>query len=156
MANVQPVPQGMHTVTPQLALEGAAEAIVFFKKAFGAEETHRALDPSGKKIWHAELKIGSSTIFVNDVAPEMGGKPFPAQLWLYVDNCDASFKRAVDAGAKALMPVMDMFWGDRFGKVSDRWGNEWGIATHVKDLTPEETKKAEQEFIAQMSKGQKK
>lgn len=86
----------------------------------------------------------------------MGGKPFPAQLWLYVDNCDASFKRAVDAGAKALMPVMDMFWGDRFGKVSDRWGNEWGIATHVKDLTPEETKKAEQEFIAQMSKGQKK
>lgn len=152
MAKAKAIPEGFHTITPQLALENAAEAIEFIKKAFGAEERNRALDPSGKKVWHAELRIGSSVLFVNDVFPEMGGKPSPGSLWLYVENADQAFKRAVDAGCKPTAPLADMFWGDRFGAVADKWGNQWSIATHVKDMTPDEMKKAEQAFIASMKK----
>src|SRR4051812_26797759 len=131
MANVKAIPEGFHTITPSLALEGASDAIEFFKKAFGAEELTRAPDPSGKKIWHADLKIGSSHLFVNDVFPDMGGKPRSASLWLYFENVDAAFKRATEAGAKVAMPPMDMFWGDRMGQVTDRWDNQWTLAQHT-------------------------
>jgi PhnB protein len=149
---VKAVPEGMHTLTAQLSVDGAAEAIELYKKAFGAEEINRAPDPSGKKIWHAMIRIGDSMLFVNDTFPEMGGAPHPASLWIYQSNVDALFKRAVDAGCKVMMPLMDMFWGDRMGTVTDRWGNRWNLAQHMKDMTPEEMKKAEQAFIASMPK----
>ncbi len=155
MAKVKAVPEGMHTLTAQIAIEGAAEAIDFYKKAFGAEEVSRAMDPSGAKVWHAALRIGDSQFFINDVFPEMGGGARVATLWIYLDGVDAAFKRAVDAGATVRMPVSDMFWGDRMGSLSDKWGNQWTIAQRVKDMTPEEMKKAGDEFAAQMQKQKK-
>jgi PhnB protein len=152
MAKVSAVPQGMHTVIPVLNLKGGAEAIEFFKKAFGAEEMSRALDPSGKFIWHAALRIGDSTIFISDEMPEMGVPARPTRLWLYLDGVDAAFKRATSAGCKVLMPLADMFWGDRMGKLEDKWGNEWSLAQRIKDLTPQEMKAAQAAFIEQMSK----
>jgi uncharacterized glyoxalase superfamily protein PhnB len=151
-AKVHPIPKGFHTLTPQLSLEGAAEAIELFKRAFGAEEITRAPDPSGKKVWHAHLVIGNSAIFVNDVFPEMGGTAKSAGIWMYLEDVDKAFKRAVDAGMKAVMPPTDMFWGDRFARVTDRWGNDWGLAAHTQDMTPDEMKKAEQAAIAAMKK----
>ena len=152
MSKVKAVPEGLHTVTAALAVDGASEAITFYKKAFGAEEVSRAPDPSGKKIWHAQIRIGDSQIFVNDVFPEMGGGPGSARLWLYVENVDALFKRATEAGAVVKMPLADMFWGDRIGCVVDTWGNEWNLAQHVKDMTPDEMKKAQDAFVAGMKK----
>jgi uncharacterized glyoxalase superfamily protein PhnB len=150
------IPEGLHSITPQLSLDGAEKAIDFYKRAFGAEVVMRAPDPSGKKVWHANIRIGNSSIFVNDVFPDMGGGvPQKANLWLYVDGVDAAFKRAVDAGAKVTMPVMDMFWGDRLGAVMDAWGNQWNLAQHMKDLTPEQMQKAQDEFVAQMAKQKK-
>ena len=153
MAKVNPVPQGMHTLTSQLTLSGAAEAIEFYKKALGAEEIDRAIDPSGKKIWHAMLKIGDSMLFVNDDMPEMGANPQPARLWIYSDNVDARFKRATDAGMKPVMPPMDMFWGDRMGAVVDKWNVQWNFAQRVKEMTKEEQRQAGEEFAkSQMKK----
>jgi PhnB protein len=148
----QPIPSGYHTITAQLSVDKAADAIEFYKKAFGAEEVDRAPDPSGKKIWHAALRIGNSMLFVNDVFPDMGGEHSRASLWLYVSDVDAFFKRAVDAGAKPKQPPADMFWGDRMAHVKDPFGQEWAIATHVKDMTPEEMKQAADAFVAQMKK----
>ena len=152
--SVHPVPKGYHTITAQLAIEGAAKALEFYKKAFGAEVLDHAMDPSGHKIWHAAVKIGDSMIFVNDVFPEMdpSAKQSHSNLWLYVDDTDAWFKRAVEAGAKPSMPPVDMFWGDRMAHVVDPFGQKWAIATHTKDLTPEEMKKAEEDFKASMKK----
>ena len=152
MAKVRPVPEGMHTLTTQLAVDGAAEALEFYKRAFGAEELSRAPDPSGKKIWHSAVRIGDSTLFVNDVFPDMGGGPQHAHLWLYTDNVDAAWKRAVDAGCTIRMPLSDMFWGDRMGTVSDRWGNQWSLSQRIKEMTPDEMKKAQDAFVAQMKK----
>src|ERR1700677_2772184 len=98
MSKVRAVPEGLHTVTASLAVDGASEAIEFYKKAFGAEEVMRAPDPSGKKIWHAQIRIGDSQVFVNDVFPEMGGSANITRLWIYVENVDSLFKRATDAG----------------------------------------------------------
>jgi uncharacterized glyoxalase superfamily protein PhnB len=148
---VKPVPEGMHSLTPQLSLDGAAEAMELFKKAFGAVELDRAPDPSGKKIWHAAMKIGDSIFFVNDVFVEMGGKAEPASLWIYAADIDAAFQRAVDAGCTVMMPPMDMFWGDRMGIVGDRWGNRWSLAERKVDLTREQLKKAGEDFAAQFS-----
>jgi PhnB protein len=150
--SVKPIPAGYHTITAQLSIEGADKAIDFYKAAFGAEVLDRAVDPSGAKVWHASLRIGDSMIMVNDVFPEMGGSPSQSSMWLYVPDADASFKRAVDAGAKATMPPSDMFWGDRMGQVADPFGQKWTIATHIKDMTPEEMKAAEKAFIASMKK----
>jgi len=152
MAKVKAVPEGMHTVTPQIALDGAAEALEFYKRAFGAEELSRAPDPTGKKIWHSAMRIGDSTVFVNDVFPDMGGAPQHAHLWLYLENVDAAFKRAVDAGCTVRMPLSDMFWGDRMGTLSDRWGNQWSLSQRIKDMTPDDMKKAQDAFVAQMKK----
>lgn len=150
--SVKPIPQGFHTITAQLAIDGAQKAIAFYEKAFGAEVVDQAMDPTGHKVWHAALRIGDSMLFVNDVFPEMGAPASQSSLWLYVPDTDASFNRAVDAGAKPLMPPADMFWGDRMANVLDPFGQRWAIATHVKDLTPEQMKAAEQAFIAQMKK----
>ncbi len=150
MSKVKAVPDGMHTVTPVLKLKGCAEAMEFFHKAFGAETLMKELDPSGKLVWHAMMKLGDSMIMMNDAMEDMGEKAHPTDIWLYVENVDAAWKRAVDAGATAAMPPADMFWGDRFGKVVDKWGNGWGIATHVKDMTDDEMKKAQAEFVASM------
>jgi uncharacterized glyoxalase superfamily protein PhnB len=149
---VKAIPEGMHTITPQLAMDNCDKAIEWYKKAFGAELLQRAPDPSGKKVWHAMLKIGNSIIFVNDIFPDMGGGVQTASLWLYTENVDQAWKRAVDAGGKVTMPIADMFWGDRLGQVADPFGNKWSLAQHIKDMTPEEMKKAQDAFVASMPK----
>jgi uncharacterized glyoxalase superfamily protein PhnB len=149
MAKVKSIPEGMHTVTPAITVDGCAEAIETWKKAFGAEEVNRAMDPSGKKVWHADLRIGDSHVFCSDAMPEMGNTAGKTKLWLYLENVDAAFKRAVGAGCTATMPPADMFWGDRMGAVADRWGNQWTLAQHIKDMTPAEMKKAQDEFVAE-------
>jgi uncharacterized glyoxalase superfamily protein PhnB len=146
------IPDGLRSITPALNVDGAAEAIEFYKKAFGAEEVMRAPDPSGKKIWHAAIRIGDSQIFVNDVFPEMGANPSHSSLWIYTEKVDALWKRATDAGCQVAMPIGDMFWGDRMGVVLDRWGIKWTLAQHMKDLTPAELKKAQDDFVAKMKK----
>ena len=103
---------------------------------------------TGKKVWHAVLRINDSALFVNDVFPEIGGRSFPAQLWIYTANVDAAYKRALEAGAKSIMPLADMFWGDRVAKVGDRWGNEWNLAEHKRDLSADEMKRAQEQFVA--------
>ena len=122
----------------------------FYKRAFGAEELSRAPDPSGKKVWHSSLRIGSSVLFVNDVFPDMGGSAEKAHLWLYIDNVDAAWKRAVDAGCTVRMPLADMFWGDRWGSITDPFGHSWQIATHTYDMTPEEMKTGQEKAMAEM------
>jgi PhnB protein len=152
MAKVSAIPDGMHSVTLALIIDGASDAIAFYARAFGAEEVTRAMDPSGKKVWHSMLRIGDSTIFVSDASPEMGTVPMPSKIWIYGDHVDAAFKRATDAGGKASMPPTDMFWGDRIAQLSDRWGNVWTLAQHVRDMTPDEMKKAQDAFVASMKK----
>ncbi len=148
------VPEGFHTVTAQLALDHAAQAIEWYKKALGAEEVNRSTGPDGK-IMHAELRIGDSRIMVNDAlmgqkGPKaLGGSP--ASLWLYVDECDALFNRAVAAGAEVKMPMGDQFWGDRCGAVVDPHGYQWSIATHKEDLTHEEIEARAAEFFKQFA-----
>jgi PhnB protein len=133
------VPEGHHTVTPHLTFDNAAEAIEWYKKALGAQEVARALGPDGK-IMHAEIRIGDSLIMLNDV---MGGaKPSPTAFWVYVEDCDALFNRAVAAGGRVLPapmgPIADQFWGDRSGTLTDPYGHQWSIATHKEDLTTDE------------------
>ena len=149
MAKVEAVPTGYQTVTPHLNINGAAEAIDFYKKAFGAEERNRAPGPGGT-IMHAEIKIGDSIIMLNDA---MGGFPATTSaLHLYVPDADALWKRATDAGAKVMMPLADQFWGDRYGVLTDKWGNRWSIATHKEDVPPQEMQKRLQEAMKQMPK----
>lgn len=152
MSKVNPVPQGYHTITPGLTVSNAKEAIEWYKKAFGAEEKEVCYDLEGKKVMHAEIKIGDSIIMLNDEFPPMGcvgpktlGNS-PVQFYLYVDNCDKWFERATKAGAEVTMPLADMFWGDRFGSLTDPFGHKWGIASHIKDMTPEEIKKGQEEW----------
>jgi PhnB protein len=149
-------PSGMHTVTPQLTLRESAKAIDFYKQAFGAQELMRMPTPDGRGIWHAELRIGDSVIYVSDempqsptVAPSSTHKP-TGVIQLYVPDCDAVFQSAVQAGARVSMPLADMFWGDRWGMVIDPFGQAWGVATHVKDLSPEEMRRGAEEFAAKM------
>jgi PhnB protein len=148
------VPEGFHTVTAHLVLDNAASTIEWYKKALGAEERGRHAGPDGK-IMHAELKIGDSIIMVND--PVMGGKGpgmlggSPASLWVYVEDCDALFNRAVSAGAQVRMPMDDQFWGDRCGVVVDPTGYTWTIATRKEDLTPEELNQRSEQFFKQFA-----
>jgi uncharacterized glyoxalase superfamily protein PhnB len=145
------IPEGLHSVTPALTVEGCADAIETWKKAFGAEEVMRAPDPSGKRIWHAVMRIGDSSFFCNDYFPEMSsGGPVKARLWIYLGDVDQAFQRARNAGLKAVMEPAEMFWGDRICELHDRWGTQWVIAQHVKDLSPAEMKKAQDEFVARM------
>ena len=151
------VPEGYHTVTPQLTLDDANKTIDWYKKAFGAEEISRSLGPDGK-VMHAEIKIGDSRIMVNDVMMGKGPKQLggsPAGLWLFVENSDALYKRAVDAGATVQMPIADQFWGDRGGAVSDPAGYTWWIATRKEDLSRDEMNKRAQDFFAAQAAGKK-
>ena len=151
---VQPTPAAFHTITPQITVRDAAKAIDFYKRAFGAGEVMRMAAPDGK-VMHAELKVGDSIFFLGDELPDMGARSpqslggVTGSLHIYVRNVDAAFKRAVDAGAEATMPVADMFWGDRYGKVKDPFGHEWGLATHKEDLTPAQQRKRAEEFFKQ-------
>jgi PhnB protein len=154
MGQVKPVPEGLHTITPQLSVDGCAQAMEWYKKALGAEEVSRAPDPSGKKIWHASMRIGDSTFFLNDTFPEMGSGAQTASLWIYTDNVDQLWKRATEAGGKPVMPIMDQFWGDRTGTFIDPFGQRWTLGQHMKNLTDAEIKQAADAFIASMSKKQ--
>jgi uncharacterized glyoxalase superfamily protein PhnB len=150
---VKPVPEGMHNVTPSFAVEGCADAIEAYKKVFGAVEKNRAMDPSGKKIWHAQLTIGDANIFVNDYMPEMDmNKPGGQGLWIYSADADQMFERAKAANFKVTMEMSDQFWGDRSGSVMDRWGNNWTIAKRVKEMSEAEMKKAGEEFAKNFKK----
>jgi PhnB protein len=152
------VPEGHHTVTPQLVLDNAAQAIEWYKKALGAEEVARATGPDGK-IMHAEIRIGDSLIMLND--PMGGGKGpkamggSPASLFVYVEDSDALFNRAVAAGGKVADGPMgkmgDQFWGDRCGTLTDPHGYRWTIATHKEDFTPEEMKRRQDEFMKEFA-----
>ena len=143
---VKPVPDGYHTATPYLTVQGAAAAIDFYKRAFGAQELFRMSGPGGK-IMHAEITIGDSHIMLADEsntaetrAPQTL-KGTAAGIFLYVEDVDATFKQAIRAGAKQTAPVEDMFWGDRFGKLTDPFGHLWMLATHIEDLSPGEMEK---------------
>jgi PhnB protein len=155
MSKVDAVPPGYHTITPSLAIRNAERAIEFYKKAFGAEEQFRMPGPDGK-LMHAELRIGNSIIMLGEEMPEWGARSpsmlggSPVSFYLYVDDVDAFWNRAVAAGAKPTMPLSDMFWGDRMGKLEDPFGHVWAPAQHVKDMTPEELKQAQDAFFAQM------
>jgi PhnB protein len=144
---VKPVPEGMHTVTPHLTCAGAAAAIEFYKRAFQAEEVARMAAPDGK-LMHAMVRIGDSAVMLVDEFPDYGAvgpktlKGSPVTLHLYVNDVDTFVRRAVDAGAKITMPLADMFWGDRYCQLEDPFGHRWSVATHVRDLTPEEMQQA--------------
>jgi uncharacterized glyoxalase superfamily protein PhnB len=147
----QAIPKGYHTVTPHLVVAGAAKAIDFYKKAFGAEEIMRFPTPDGD-IMHAEIKIGDSIVMLGD---EMPGTKSPKTLggasvgfFIYTENVDASWKRAIGAGAKEAVPLADQFWGDRSGCVEDPFGHKWWLAQHIKDLTPEEIRKGAEEAFS--------
>jgi PhnB protein len=150
----KPVPDGYHTITAQLTLDNAARTIDWYKKALGAEEVSRSVGPDGK-VMHAEMKIGDSRFMMNDVM--MGGKGpkafggSPASLWLFVNDSDALFNRAVGAGAEVRMPLADQFWGDRGGAVGDPEGYTWWIATRKEDLTPAELQQRAAEFFKQLA-----
>ena len=150
---VKPIPEGYNSVNAYLAVEDAEKAIEFYTRAFGAKERGRMPGPEGK-IAHAELEIGDSVVMLSDPLPqqsvkspkELGGTS--ASLMLYVEDVDEFVQQAVDAGATITMPVEDQFWGDRFGKVTDPFGHDWSIATHVEDVSPEEMAKRGQEAMA--------
>jgi uncharacterized glyoxalase superfamily protein PhnB len=150
MSDVNPIPDGYHSVTPHLVIDGAARAIEFYQQAFGAEVVMTVPAPDGK-LMHAELTIEGSRVMLADDNPAMGPPRSPAALGgssvtlhLYVADADAAIARAEKAGATVTMPAADMFWGDRYGTVKDPFGHDWGIATHVRDLSPEETAQAMQ------------
>lgn len=145
--STQPIPPGMENLIPHLVCSPCSEAIEFYKKAFDAEELHRTPTPDGQRIMHASIRIGGSVVFLNDDFPEYcGGKSqtpiglggTPVAIHHYVEDCDAAIQRAQEAGAKVQMPARDMFWGDRYGVVTDPYGHKWTFATHIADLTPEE------------------
>src|SRR5689334_796132 len=147
MPNVKPIPDDMHTVTPHLICAGAADAIEFYKKAFNAVEGGRLPGPDGR-IMHAMIRIGGSAVMLVDEMPEWGAlgpkslKGSPVTIHLYVENVDAFAAQAVAAGAKITMPIADMFWGDRYGKLEDPFGHHWSVATHQRDVTPAEMQEA--------------
>ena len=150
---VSAIPEGYTSVTPCLTLKNCANAIETYKKGLGAKELSRMNCPVTGKIMHAELQIGNARIMVQDDFP--GQKVMPASLFVYLEDCDAAMKKAKDAGLKETMPAEDMFWGDRLGALTDENGVQWNLATHVKDVSEEEIKKAGEEWAQKMSKGEK-
>jgi PhnB protein len=160
---VRAIPSGYRTVTPHLVIRGAASAIEFYKKAFGAKELRRSPGPGGL-LTHAEIKIGDAIVMFCDEFPQMQRWVSPESLkgttfalHIFVKDADATFAQAVTAGAKVSMPMMDAFWGDRYGRVTDPFGHEWSIATHQHDYSPAEVRKKAEEFFASLPKpGQEK
>ena len=152
---VKAVPPGFHTLTPHLTVRDADKALEFYKNALGAEVLQVARMPDGKVI-HASLKIGDSMLMLNDEFPEYGGlSPLSTggtgvTIHIYIENVDAAFDRAVSAGAQVKMPLMDQFWGDRYGVVADPFGHKWSLATRVKDMSPEEMQQAQEGAMAKM------
>jgi PhnB protein len=153
----RPIPAEHQGLIPHLVCDGCADAIEFYKKAFGAKEISRMSAPGDTRIMHAEIRIGDQPVFLADDFPEFcGGKASsptalggtPVTIHRYVDDCDAAIERAQQAGATVKMPAADMFWGDRYGVVIDPSGHSWSIATHVRDLSPEEMAKGMQEAFA--------
>ncbi|HVH85615.1 MAG TPA: VOC family protein [Terriglobales bacterium] len=151
---VKPVPDGYNTVTPYLTVRGAAAAIDFYKRAFGATELFRMPGPDGK-IMHAEILIGDSHVMLADESARAEAKApetlkgTSASIFLYFEDVDASFKRAVDAGATTTQPLQNMFWGDRFGKLTDPFGHKWMLASHVEDVSPAEMEERMAAAVAQ-------
>jgi PhnB protein len=151
--HVKAIPDGYHSISPSLTCKDAARAIEYYKKAFNAEEIMRMPSPDGK-ISHAELRIGDSVIFLNDVMGPMTGTSSGTpqmSLFLYVEDADTTFNNAVKAGGKVDMALENQFWGDRYGKLTDPFGHQWGIATHVEDVAPEEIGKRAAAFFAKMA-----
>jgi PhnB protein len=156
MCAVRPIPEGYHSITPSIVCKGAARAIDFYKEVFQAKETARMAGPGGT-IGHAELLIGDSHLMLSDEFPGMSSAPGPNStnsfyLFVYTDNVDALYDRAVKAGCKVEMPLQNQFWGDRYGKVRDPFGHQWGLAQHVEDVPMEEMKRRSEAWMAQMAK----
>jgi PhnB protein len=141
---VKPIPDNYHTVTPIFVFKDARKAIDFYKKAFGASEQSVMPGPDGKGVMHAALKIGNSMVMMGEECPDRQTKSAetlgtsPMSLYLYVNDVDAAYRRALAAGGASQMPVQDMFWGDRVGSITDPFGYSWMLATHIQDLSPEE------------------
>ena len=156
MSQVKKIPDGYHSITPSLIVKNGVQAIEFYKKVFGAKEIMRMMTPDGKALAHAELEIGDSKLMLADEFPQMnclspasiGGSP--VAIFLYVEDVDQTFNLAVAQGAKVLDPVTDQFWGDRHGGIEDPFGHRWSISTHVRDLSPEEVKRAGDEAMSKM------
>jgi PhnB protein len=156
---VSPIPKGYRSVTPYLMVNDGPAALAFYGRAFGAREHMRLTTPDGK-IGHAEMRIGDSMVMLSDEFPGMSTQKAPTSLggttgslMLYVADVDAAFKRAVDAGCKSLMAPTDMFWGDRFGKLEDPYGNQWALATHKEDVPPKQMAERVKVAMAEMGKG---
>ena len=153
----KPIPEGYHTVTPSLTVRDAARAIEFYKRAFGAVEKGVMKGPDGK-VMHAELRIGDSLVMLADEFPQFGSlSPLSiggtgTGLHIYVEDVDSAFDRAIGAGAVVEMPVAEMFWGDRFGKLVDPFGHKWSMATHTRDMSMEEIEEAQEEFMSKLPK----
>ena len=153
---VSPIPEGYHSMTPQLTCRDAAAAIDFYKNVLGATELMRMASPGGK-VMHAELQVGDSRLMVNDEFPGAAAAPPPtavhsSSVFVYTADVDALFELAVQAGSRVDMPISNMFWGDRFGKFTDPFGHQWGVATHVEDVAPEELQRRSEEMTKQMAK----
>lgn len=157
MNQIEKIPKDYHSITPVLIVKNGDEAIEFYKKGFGVQERDRMKGPDGR-VAHAELKLGDSVFMLSDEYPEMdchspktiGGSP--VSMYVYVDDVDSFFDKAISAGAKVLDPIKDQFWGDRHGRLEDPFGHLWSIATHKKDLSEDEMKKAAEAAFSQMSK----
>ncbi len=152
------VPEGYHTITPALTCKDAVKAIDFYKQALGAKELSRMEGPGGK-IGHAELQIGDSKFMISDEFPGMSSGPDPdaksgpsSYLFIYTDDVDSAFNKAVSAGCKVTMPLQDQFWGDRYGRLSDPFGHHWGMAEHVEDVAPAEMERRAKEWQERMTK----
>jgi PhnB protein len=157
MSEVNAVPKGFHRLTPHLIVRDSRKAIDFYQRAFGAEVLGVAEGPGGGVI-HAALKIGDSMLMLNDEMPDYGAlSPLalggsPVTIHMYLENVDAAFSRAVEAGGTVAMPLADQFWGDRYGVITDPFGHKWSLATHVRDMSMEEMKRAQDEAFAKMPK----
>jgi uncharacterized glyoxalase superfamily protein PhnB len=158
IAMTKAIPEGFHTITPIFVFKDARKAIEFYKRAFGAEELFAMPGPDGKGVMHAEIRIGNSIIMMGEENPHelcksaetIGGSP--VSFYIYVEKVDEAFRTALAAGAASGMPVQDMFWGDRAGTVQDPFGHKWTLATHIKDLTPQEIQRGAQAFFAHMAR----
>lgn len=155
---VKAIPEGYQTVTPYVVFKDSRKAITFYEKALGAKQNFIMEDPDGKKVMHAEIKIGSSALMLGDENPQQACKSAatlgasPVSFYVYVEDVDKAFEQALAAGCISDMPVQDMFWGDRIGSVKDPFGHSWSLATHTKDLTSEEIKRGAEEMYAQHAK----
>lgn len=154
MSQVKKIPEGYHSITPSLIVQNGLKAIEYYRKVFGAHVRGPMMTPDGNSVAHAELQIGDSKLMLSDEFPEMkmlspasvGGTP--VSLYVYVDDVDKTFDLAVAEGATVLNPVADQFWGDRHGNIVDPFGHVWSIATHIKDLSEDEMKKAAEEAFS--------